>query len=455
MVRWTTTARTFALAAAAAGLLMPSLAQADLLQSSHFRLDPNVASSFGGAGISSSYKLTDTGGEGVVGAGASQSYKLGQGYVRQLPQSIQLTVLPSGTYAYWPLDTGAGTVAYDNSMTGDDGTLQNAPSWTTGIVGQAVTLNGSSQYLSTSTTQTNPTALTLEIWFKSTSGQGGRLMGFGTAATGASGTLDRHVYLDNAGHIVWGVNNGAQKTITTASTYTDGSWHHVAASLGSGGMNLYVDGIKQATDPTTTSAGNYTGYWRMGYDNLSGWPSAPTSNYLAATIDEARVVSRQLADAEVKNDYTAGANALHNAFTLPDITPGVSQTYLADAIVRTSAGGYDLYVQAPTPLTHTDTSTTIPDISGNIASPILWSEGTTKGFGFTLTAGTQLEAAWGTSPNYKYAALPSSSTLFHSRVGLNGGVPEVTTMQYRADTANTQKQGTYSTQVIYTATIKP
>lgn len=438
-----------------AGIMAPGIASADLLQSSHFRLDPNVAASFGGSGSSPSYQLTDTGGEGVVGAGSSQSYKLGQGYVRQLPQSIQLTVLPNGTYAYWPLDTGTGTVAYDNSMTGDDGTLQNAPSWTAGMVGQAVTLNGSSQYLSTSTTQNNPTALTIEIWFKSTSGQGGRLMGFGTAATGASATLDRHVYLDDAGHIIWGVNNGSQHTVVTASTYNDGSWHHVAGSLGASGLLLYVDGIRQGTDISTTTAGNYTGYWRIGYDNLAGWAGAPTSNYLDGSVDEARVVNRQLTDAEIKNDYTAGANALHNAFTLPDITPGISQTYLADAIVRTAAGGYNLYVQSPTPLTHTDTVTTIPAIGGSIAVPAAWVEGTTKGVGFTVTDGTQVEVAWGTTPNFNYAALPASSTLFHTRTGLNGGVPEATTMQYRADTSSVQKQGTYSAQIIYTATTKP
>jgi hypothetical protein len=455
MLRWKPNRRFAAYALILTSALLPVSAAAVPMTSTNFRLDPNTAGTFGGLGTSTSYKLTDIGGEAVVGAGASQSYKLGQGYVRQLPQSIQLTVLPSGTYSYWPMDTGAGTRVYDGSMTANDGTLQNSPTWATGIIGEAVTLNGSSQYISTSTTQANPTAFTIEIWFKSTSGSGGRLFGFGNAATGASSSLDRHLYLTNSGQIVFGTNPGPMKTVTTAASYNDGSWHHVAASLGSGGLLLYVDGIRQGTDLTTTTAASYTGYWRIGYDDLTGWPSAPTSNYLAGTVDEARVVTRQLSDAEVTNDYTAGAAALRGAFTLPNITPGGSQTYLVDAIVKTDAGGYDLYVQRPTPLTHTDNVTTIPDISGNIASPAAWTEGTTKGFGFTLTAGTQVEAKYGTNPNYNYAALPAGSTLFHTRTGLNGGVPEVTTMQYRADTTTTQKQGTYTTNVIYTATTKP
>ncbi|QQR52234.1 LamG domain-containing protein [bacterium] len=430
-------------------------AAADLMQSSNFRLDPNVAASFGGAGSSTSYSLSATGGEPIVGAGASQSFMLGGGYNAQLPQSIQLSVLPSGTVADWSLDTGSGTAAYDNSLTGNDGVLQGAPTWATGIVNQGVLLNGSSQYLSTSISGAAPQIFTIEIWFKSTTGNGGRLMGFGSTATGASGTLDRHLYLDNAGHIIWGVSSSGQQTVATAATYNDGSWHHVAASLGAGGLLLNVDGVRQGTNLGITTAANYTGYWRAGYDNLSGWPSAPTSSYLAATIDEARVYNRQLTDQEINNDYLAGFASLQNAFTLPDIVPGTSQTYLADAIVRTEAPGYDLYMNKTAPLTHTDTTTTIPDISSSISSPAAWSEGTTKGVGFTLTAGTQLSGAWGTNPNYMYAAIPSTSELYHTRTGENGGVAEVTTIQYRADTLSTQKQGLYKTTIIYSATAKP
>ncbi len=447
--------RQFRVVLAVAAIMLPTVASADLLQSTHFRLDPNVAATFGGNTGSTSYKLTDTGGEAVVGAGSSQSYKLTQGYVSQLPHSMQISVLPTGTYATWPFDSGVGTQAYDVGMNSDDGTLVASPAWTTGIVGRAVTLNGSTQYVATSKQVSNPTAFTLEIWFKSTSSTGGRLMGLGDAQTGASTNRDRQLYLNNAGQIIFGTNPGTFKTVTTASSYNDGSWHHVVGSLGAGGLLLYVDGVRRGTDTGTTTAGNYNGYWRMGYDDLTGWPGAPTSNYLAGTIDESRVYTRQLSDSEITNDYTAGANALHGAFTLPNITPGISQTYSADAVVRTDAAGYDLYIQAPTLLTHTDTSTTIPMIGASVASPSAWNEGTTKGLGFSLTAFTGVDTKWGTNPNYNYAGIPNAATVYHSRTGLNGGIPELTTLQFRADTTPSQKQGTYTTTIIYTATIRP
>ncbi|MBW4062255.1 LamG domain-containing protein [Candidatus Saccharibacteria bacterium] len=436
-------------------VLLPAAASADLLQSTHFRLNPDTADTFGGIGSSAHYGLTDAGGETAVGAGSSSSYKLGQGYVASLPQSIQLSVLPSGTYAYWPMDTGSGSQAYDVSLNNDQATLVNAPTWTTGIVGQGILLNGTSQYLYTSNAITAPTSYSLEFWFKTTTTSGGRLFGFGNNQTGASGTSDRGVYMTNSGNLSYGVTNGTNKTVTTAAGYNDGSWHFVAATLGASGLLLYVDGVKQGSDTTTTTAGTYTGYWRFGYDSLSGWPGTVTSNYFAGTLDEARVVSRQLGNSEVANDYTAGANALRGAFTIPNITPGTSQTYNVDAVVRTDAGGYDLSIQKPQPFLHTDGTTVLPDISGTISSPIAWLEGTTKGLGFGVVSGTNVEGKWGTSPNFTYAAVPSSATIYHSRSGLSGATPETTTIQYRVDTSSSQKQGTYATQIIYTATLKP
>jgi hypothetical protein len=442
----------------AVGLLLaalPATASANLLQSNHFRLDPDVANTFGGVGSSTNYKITDAGGETVVGAGASGSYKLAQGYVGSLPQALQLSVMPNGTYASWPLDTGTGSQAYDVSLTNDQATLVNSPTWITGIVGQALTFNGTTQYLYTANSTTAPTTFTNELWFKTTSVAGGRLFGFGNAKTGTSATSDRGVYMTNSGQVVFGVVNGTNKTVTTAASYNDGSWHHVAATLGTAGLLLYLDGIKQGSDTATTTAGTYTGYWRFAYDALSGWAGTHTSDYFAGSLDEVRVVTRQESDAEIKNDYTAGASALKGAFTLPNITPGQSQIYNIDAIVRTSAGGYDLSIERPAPLLHTDASTVLPDMSGTIATPLLWTEGTTKGFGFGVIAGTNLEAKWGSNPNFKYAALPTLPTIYHSRTGLTAGVPEVTTLQYRVDTVASQKQGTYSTQVVYTATLKP
>jgi hypothetical protein len=321
--------------------------------------------------------------------------------------------------------------------------LQNSPSWISGKIAGALSFNGSSQYVSTDASFTNPTTFTLELWFKTNTSQGGRLLGFGSSKTGASSSLDRHLYMTNAGNIIFGA-------------YNDNAWHHAVATLGSGGMHLYIDGTAVGSDPNT-GAQNYSGYWRLAYDDLTGWPSAPTSSYFNGSLDEVKIYSRELSSTEVSNEYAAGSAGVVSAQTIPQITAGISQTAATDVVVRTDAGGYNLAINEDHDLTHTDNVTTIPGISGTIGSgnTMLWTEGTTRGLGFTLTAGSSIESWWGSTPNYKYAQMPTTPTTFHSRNGLLGGTPETNTLQFRLDVTGSQKSGQYSNTATLTATEIP
>ena len=141
--------------------------------------------------------------------------------------------------------------------------------------------------------------------------------------------------------------------------------------------------------------------------------------------------------------------------TIPAVTPGISQTGTINTLVRTDAPSYTLGIHQDNDLTHTDASTTIAAISSSIGSTDLWSEGTTKGLGFTITGGTDIESSWGSNPNYKYAAIPGSVTTFHTHSGFLGGATDTTSLQYRLDVPSTQKSGTYSNTVTYSATMQP
>ena len=48
---------------------------------------------------------------------------------------------------------------------------------------------------SSSTQYSNPRTYSLEAWFKTTSTNGGKIIGFGSSQTGTSGSYDRHVYM--------------------------------------------------------------------------------------------------------------------------------------------------------------------------------------------------------------------------------------------------------------------
>src|SRR5690606_1366758 len=126
-----------------------------------------------------------------------------------------------------------------------------------------------------------------------------------------------HVYMAPSGELVFGVYPGGVRTITSALSYNDDAWHHVVATLGLRGIELYVDGVLVANDPGTVSGqSSLSGYWRIGGDNLSGWPSVGSTNF-SGTIDEVATYGRQLDLADVVRHYTVGSgNEIPN--TAPD-----------------------------------------------------------------------------------------------------------------------------------------
>jgi hypothetical protein len=143
------------------------------------------------------------------------------------------------------------------------------------------------------------------VWFK-TGTAGGRLLGFGNAPYGASTSLDRNLYLTNAGTLVFGVNPGPMKSIASAASYNDNRWHLATATMSTtAGMVLYVDGAQVATDPTVLLSGSMAGYWRVDYDSLTGWPSAPTNSYFTGQLDEASFYKTTLSPAQVLAHFQA------------------------------------------------------------------------------------------------------------------------------------------------------
>lgn len=150
---------------------------------------------------------------------------------------------------------------------------------------------------------------TVEGWFKTTSTAGGKIIGFGDAASGSSSTYDRHVYLGADGKLRFGVSPNVARVVTTPAAYNDGRWHHVVATLGAAGMRLYVDGALRAERADTTSAGSYPGYWRIGGDSLAAtWPGAAGQNVIG-DIDDVAIYGRALTQAEVATHYSAATAA--------------------------------------------------------------------------------------------------------------------------------------------------
>jgi hypothetical protein len=150
-------------------------------------------------------------------------------------------------------------------------------------------------------------------------------------------------------------------------------------------------------------------------------------------------------------NYSLSLSIGSTVVDLGSFAPGNPTTGQSTLGVTTDSwGGYDLFVRQNHDMTHTDSVTTIPAYAGTISSPTSWSG---VGLGFTITSGTDVEAKWGSNPNYNYAGFPGSDTKIHEKSGYTSWEDD-TVIGYKVDAASSQKSGTYSNIITYTAMTK-
>ena len=247
-----------------------------------------------------------------------------------------------------------------------------------GPLGTASTaFDGSTGWAETTTEYTNPETLTVLAWFKTSSPQG-VVVGFdgdNNPVTGSPTNVDRLLFIDASGDLVWGVEDGgAFDQIASPSAVDTGSWLLAAATLGPAGSALYVNGTLVASHAAWTSAKSYSGWWALGYQAVStSWSLRPTNFYFNGSLAQVAVVPSQLTGAQVSalygdttlSGYSAAVTALSpaNYWQMNDsgavpyegtIPGGTASTALQDASGNgnTSAalGGVTLGASGPTSL---------------------------------------------------------------------------------------------------------
>ena len=231
-------------------------------------------------------------------------------------------VLKDGARINWRL-AGRNGVLTPDAVGTQDGAVANTGQVTFGEAG-AITgdsdaaagfKNNIGSTVSSPTEMVIPNKFTIETWVKVANkyGSGGRIAGFSDKVSGTSSTYDRVLYMLNNGQIMFGVYTKIEgiavsrakqaRSIQSGVAINDGQWHHVVASLGDDGMNLYIDGVRRSTRADTTSGDLYYGRFRVGADSLSGWPSRPSRDYLTGSIDEAALYNSVLTPTQVAKHY--------------------------------------------------------------------------------------------------------------------------------------------------------
>ena len=225
--------------------------------------------------------------------------------ISQVPTTEQSGVayltkgLPFVPVGLWHFDEGTGDKAYDNSMNGNTGTLVNGPQWVDGKFGNALSFDGSDDYVEVLDSSTlEPPTITVETWVKNFGEPGiykyiiskvynTKLGSYSSYAfyTGGSGGL--RFYVGSASTWVGSPDAGA--------SLWDGNWHHIAGTYDGSKVRLFVDGSQVGTGTSATPTIAYDGgNLYIGYYGPYTHPTLTT--YFPGLIDEVRIWDIALTD---------------------------------------------------------------------------------------------------------------------------------------------------------------
>jgi O-glycosyl hydrolase len=211
--------------------------------------------------------------------------------------------------AHWKFDEGSGTTAQDSSGKGNTGTISGVAAWTTGKFGNALSFDGTNDYVSVNNIAAleGIGILTVSAWAKSpdwTTGNG--WMGIVSQRfPGGDGPFSLSVMASDQG-ADWGkidfkVRNSSDSTEDSISNnvLNTNQWYHFVGVYNGADIALYINGVKQTSNPSLTGVtdsggpGLYFGRQRTEY-----------SEYFSGSIDDVRIYSYALSSNQIQTIYS-------------------------------------------------------------------------------------------------------------------------------------------------------
>tara|TARA_B100000131_G_scaffold96718_1_gene93832 strand:- start:30 stop:2033 length:2004 start_codon:yes stop_codon:yes gene_type:complete len=201
---------------------------------------------------------------------------------------------PSGT---------TGTALYQFQGDGDDSctvgpydlTEVGSPSYVTGKFGEAISFNGTSQGVTSSSAVIPTPAATISLWFNGNGTATAEFYIIGAGVGGSSYGLDIHYYNGNfwAGVVDGGSFQGVGTGYTPVST---SEWYHLAltwdGSTSTDSMKFYINGILETNITPTVTAASLT------YSSF-GIGKTATSTYAPGIVDQVRIYGSVLTSQQI------------------------------------------------------------------------------------------------------------------------------------------------------------
>ncbi|MFA6315415.1 MAG: LamG domain-containing protein [Candidatus Paceibacterota bacterium] len=232
----------------------------------------------------------------------------------------------NGLVGYWTFD-GKDMIqnVADRSGQGNNGKIigQAATTTTLGRIGQALSFDGSDDYINLDNKTTwnlASTSHSISAWIK-VSNRPATSAHIISRFTGGSPGAGYVIYIGSTGTI--GVELRATTDhmyLTSTNTLNNNQWYHIVYTLSQGSLTgtgtLYIDGVSNRTD-------TYTGYL-IDYNTILKIGSNVTLSLFNGSIDEVRIYNRALSASEILNLYNSGkVVANRTEFSNSSLTTGL------------------------------------------------------------------------------------------------------------------------------------
>ncbi len=256
-----------------------------------------------------------------------------------------IEIPPTDLVGYWKFDAGSGTSAVDSSMYGNNGTLQNGPTWIAGgKVNSALNFDGTDDRVTvpdSSSLRLTGNRITLAAWVKPDTITQSWSTVMQRSRTGL-GWMDWQIYarandaptpnrpvcrFDFDGDSAVDANEEVQGDIILAAN----TWHHLACTYDGTALRFYIDGTLRGTTASAsqTIINSTRPVWIGGNE---AW-----GEYFDGQIDDVRIYSRALSEAELKGIAGGNPPPTPHAGICADFETG----YTLGQTIGTNTGWYD------------------------------------------------------------------------------------------------------------------
>lgn len=222
---------------------------------------------------------------------------------------------------YWKFEEGTGTIAYDSSGYGNNGTLMNGPTWVNGLssLGKALQFDGADDYIKIDDSETisspcSTRAITVTAWVKPDTGI---FEGFARVVaahwTNLSGTCPSgdgsNAWLlearqDRKFHSVIGQGDGITYIDMPSKTpLQEGVWQHLAFTWDGSIITFYFNGVADTSASYTGNMTNSSCEMQIGKTDIWYWKGL---------LDEVKLYNRSLSREEIWNEFL-------NSFQIGDV----------------------------------------------------------------------------------------------------------------------------------------